>query len=63
MLTLPLIIMGTMLIMGGTCSLLLPETLNQHLPESLDDAEEIVLGCYATSKDTSQKINATETSL
>ncbi|XP_063925688.1 beta-alanine transporter [Zophobas morio] len=47
MLTLPLIIMGTMLVMGGACSLLLPETLNQHLPQTLQDAEKAGLDCFA----------------
>ncbi|KAJ9596571.1 hypothetical protein L9F63_012404, partial [Diploptera punctata] len=40
MLVLPLIVMGTLLVMGGACSLLLPETLNQHLPQSLEDGEK-----------------------
>lgn len=47
MLVLPLMIMGTMLIMGGTSSLLLPETLNQHLPQTLQDAEKAPLDCFA----------------
>lgn len=47
MLVLPLMIMGSMLIMGGTSSLLLPETLNQHLPQTLQDAENAPLDCFA----------------
>lgn len=47
MLTLPLIIMGTMLVIGGACSLLLPETLNKHLPQTLEDAEEAGLDFFA----------------
>ncbi|KAF5294934.1 hypothetical protein FQR65_LT10646 [Abscondita terminalis] len=39
-LTLPLMIMGAMSVAGGVCSLLLPETLNKHLPETLEDAEK-----------------------
>ncbi|CAG9854103.1 unnamed protein product [Phyllotreta striolata] len=46
-LILPLIIMGAMLIMGGVSSLLLPETLHQHLPQTLEDAENSSLDCSA----------------
>lgn len=39
MVVLPLIVMGSLLVCGGLFSLLLPETLHQHLPQTLEDGE------------------------
>ncbi|KAK5642295.1 hypothetical protein RI129_008462 [Pyrocoelia pectoralis] len=39
-LTLPLIVMGALLIAGGVSSLLLPETLHRSLPQTLEDGEK-----------------------
>lgn len=37
---LPLFVLGTLGIMGGLVTLFLPETLNQDLPQTLQDGEE-----------------------
>ena len=39
MLVLPLIIMGSLLVVGGIFALFLPETLHQHLPQTLEEGE------------------------
>jgi len=36
---LPLMIMGGLMVAGGVCALMLPETLHQHLPQTLEEGE------------------------
>lgn len=42
-LTLPLIILGVIGIFGGILCLFLPETLNEELPQTLEDGEKFGL--------------------
>ena len=37
---LPLMIMGGLMVAGGVCALMLPETLHQHLPQTLEEGEQ-----------------------
>jgi MFS transporter, OCT family, solute carrier family 22 (organic cation transporter), member 4/5 len=40
MMVLPLMIMGGLMVAGGVCALMLPETLHQHLPQTLEEGEQ-----------------------
>lgn len=39
LMVLPLMIMGGLMVAGGLCALTLPETLHQHLPQTLEEGE------------------------
>uniref|UniRef100_A0A034W1F8 Organic cation transporter 1 n=1 Tax=Bactrocera dorsalis TaxID=27457 RepID=A0A034W1F8_BACDO len=46
MLVLPLIIMGTLLIIGGLASLFLPETRGKNLPQTIEEGEAVPLSFF-----------------
>lgn len=39
LMVLPLMIMGGLMVAGGMCALMLPETLHHHLPQTLEEGE------------------------
>lgn len=55
---LPLIIYGVLAFVGGSFSLFLPETLNEELPETIEDGEEF--GKNAVCCKTQPKANSSE---
>lgn len=68
MMVLPLLIMGALLTLGGFVSLLLPETIGQPLPQSIDDGEMVPIQKFcnclsASSKATTKKKKVTQEAL
>nr|CAH0104187.1 unnamed protein product [Daphnia galeata] len=62
--TLPYIVLGALSVFGGLVCLLLPETANQNLPESVADAERFgaeqsffEMPCLSKRRDRQQKLN------
>ncbi|XP_037951042.1 beta-alanine transporter-like, partial [Teleopsis dalmanni] len=55
MLVLPLIVMGTLLIIGGFASLLLPETRDKNLPQTIEDGEKIPLKFFSCCCESTKK--------
>lgn len=62
---LPLMIMGALMVAGGLSALTLPETLHQHLPQTLEEGENFGkdfgyqqwLTCCPSKPDTDEENN------